>query len=77
MAAAQETSTTRRRRRTVTKTDVNPPSAARRSRGVRQSTEALLADLAQRPQQPRVQPFPRRFIASPDGDYARIGEGQR
>jgi hypothetical protein len=45
MAAAQETSTTRRRRRTVTKTDVNPPSAARRSRGVRQPTEALLADL--------------------------------
>jgi hypothetical protein len=45
MAAAQETSITRRRRRTGLNSDVNPPAAPRRSRGVRQPTEAVLAEL--------------------------------
>ncbi len=45
MAAAQETATTRRRRRRVPNSEVNPPSAARRSRGLRQPTEAVLAEL--------------------------------
>ena len=46
MAKAQETTITRRRSsRAVENRDVKPSSATRRSRGVRQPTERVLADL--------------------------------
>ena len=46
MAKAQETTITRRRSsRAVENSDMKPSSATRRSRGVRQPTERVLADL--------------------------------
>jgi hypothetical protein len=45
MTEAQENSTTRRRRRPMRNSDVKPPSAARRSRRLRQPAEGVLADL--------------------------------
>ncbi len=46
MTTAQETPITRRRSsRAVRNSDVKPPSATRRSRGVRQPTPSVLADL--------------------------------
>jgi hypothetical protein len=46
MTTAQETPTTRRRSsRGVRDSDVKPSSATRRSRGVRQPTQSVLADL--------------------------------
>jgi N-methylhydantoinase B/oxoprolinase/acetone carboxylase alpha subunit len=46
MTTAQETPTTRRRSsRAVRNSDVKPSSATRRSRGVRQPTQSVLADL--------------------------------
>jgi N-methylhydantoinase B/oxoprolinase/acetone carboxylase alpha subunit len=48
MAATQETPITRRRSsRPVRNSDVKPSSATRRSRGVRQPTQSVLADLDQ------------------------------
>jgi len=46
MPTAQETPVTRRRSsRAIRNSDVKPPSATRRSRGVRQPTQSVLADV--------------------------------